>query len=121
LIAGAKADEAARWQRYEAALPFLANLAKIWEICPVEKKAQFLRLLFGESLEKTESGYRTPYVNQAVKHNAHKISLLEVTNETENANFDASGSVCSPYGAKIEPIITGIGLLVEFLAQLKRA
>ena len=121
LIAGAKSDEAASWQRYEAALPFLGNLERIWEICPVEKKAQFLRLLFGESLEKTERGYRTPHVNPAVKYNAHKISTLEIKSGTENTNFDASGSVCSPYGAKIEPIITGIGPLVEFLAQIKRA
>ena len=121
LIAGSKTDEAARWQRYEAALPFLANLARIWEICPVEKKAQFLRLLFGESLEKTKTGYRTPHVNPAIKHNAHKVSALEIKSGTENTNFDASGSVCSPYGAKIEPIITGIGPLVEFLTQLKRA
>ena len=63
-----------------------------------------MRLLFGESLEKTKTGYRTPHVNPAIKHNAHKVSALQIKGGTENANFDASGSVCSPYGAKIEPI-----------------
>ena len=104
-----------------AALPELGNLEKIWELCDTEKKAQFLRLLFGEGLQKTNTGYRTPYLIQCLLHNAHKVSALEIKSGTENANFDASGSVCSPYGAKIEPADHGLFALVGFLCKLKAA
>lgn len=120
VIEAARSDEAAKWQRYEAALPELGSMEKIWELCNAEKKAQFLRLLFGEGLQKTNTGYRTPYLIQCLLHNAHKVSALEIKGGTENANFDASGSVCSPYGAKIEPNQT-LFALVDFLDKLKAA
>ena len=120
-IQAGQSREAAVWQRYADALPYLGNLAVIWDICTAEQKARFLRLVFGERLEKADRGYRTLSVNPAFQYNVHKISTLEIKNGTQTSDFDEAGPIRSPNGPKIEPSLSGIQPLVEFLTQLKRA
>lgn len=121
LIAQAENNEAAVWNRFSAALPFLGDLAAVWDICPAPEKARYLRLIFLGGLEKTDGGYRTPEVLPGLSHNLHRISILQIKNRTENAHFDASGPVRSPYGTKIEPSGAALSPLIDFLVQLKRA
>lgn len=110
-------DGAEAVRRFSECLPLLSSLRHVWNICNARKKAQFLRLIFGEELEKLQTGYRTPWIHPTFAANLKQMSLLTIKENGTPASKSAESSICSPYGTPIEPLRA----LVEFFADLKRA
>lgn len=117
IIERASEGDAATWKRVSQALPKLADLPYIWEACQIADKARFLRLLFGNEVEKLDKGYRTSFVNPIISHNMQNTNLLQIKNGTNLGENSAVGSIRSPYGTIIEPLIADFQPLMSFLLE----
>lgn len=66
---GLHEDGRVYWQKLEEVLPKLYDIQTIYNAMPLHVKHKFLKLVFGENLTYTRTGFRTPFLHPMFRHN----------------------------------------------------
>jgi site-specific DNA recombinase len=57
------------WQKLDQVLPKLYDIRSIYSAMPLHTKHKFLKMVFGENLMCTRTGFRTPFLHPMFSHN----------------------------------------------------